>query len=368
MKHLDEVTFCFIGDIFPANLNLTVGYGVANEFKQHSGDRWFNSIRELTNNCDFVCGNIEAPLIDNDNSHNMAFAGNATFAQFLKSVGVNILSVANNHILEYGFEGFTQTLTNLRKNNIVSIGHLDKGVSQLRVIEKNSSRIGIVAYNDVHDIELKDTYSYLSDSNIDFDLERFELVDVDYKIASVHWGWREEYINYPSYQTIQSARKMVDKGFDIIVGHHPHVVQPIEIYKDKLIIYSLGNFLFDMLWSENVRSGLAVKVFLSKITRKIRFEEIPIYIKNDYTPSITEESKYRNKMGKYIDKMNSFSSDLLKYTSMRNNEMRKAQLYQRFLMKLFLVKNWNKLSDYGKKQYIDIFNKKFKSVLNYVTN
>lgn len=79
---------------------------------------------------------------------------------------------------------------------------------------------------------------------------------------SLHWG--NEYIHYPSISQIKLAHKIIDAGIDIIIGHHPHVIQPVERYKNGVIFYSLGNFLFDMLWSKKVRHGMIAKIKFDK--------------------------------------------------------------------------------------------------------
>ena len=93
----NKIDFTFVGDIFPANLPLTNGYGIANEFEKHKGNKWIDSIKNITENSDFVFGNLEAPLIyDSEYSAKTDFAGSWQFADFLKKCGFNILSITKN--------------------------------------------------------------------------------------------------------------------------------------------------------------------------------------------------------------------------------------------------------------------------------
>ena len=108
--------------------------------------------------------------------------------------------------------------------------------------------------------------------------------DCDYKIAYLHWG--TEFIPYPSVEQKQFAHWLIDVGFDLIIGMHPHVLQGYEIYKGKYIFYSLGNFVFNMTW-ERARYGAIVS--LNVITGTIGYNYI--YINNKYSPEIILEEQ-----------------------------------------------------------------------------
>ena len=349
-----EINLTFVGDIFPANLHLTVGYGIENEFEKHKGIKWIDSIKEITKNSDFVFGNLESPLLfDEEKTIKTSFFGSYKFSRFLKECGFNILSVANNHILEQGKKGFKETIENLNKTNIKPVGIYDNNNSNLVTYEKNNVKLGFAAYNSVHDIKNPNLYSDFNIEKAIASLNKMKSSGVNCKIISLHWGWLEEYINIPSAKNIKIARLLVDNGADIIVGHHPHVVQPVESYKGKLILYSLGNFLFDMIWSKNVRIGLAVKVLYDKKTQKLDYQVIPIYLNNDYTLSSYNRTKFDNRMKKFSNQMKLFDKNENEYSKKRKSQMKLNQYYQRIMMKIYLIKNWNKLSSYGRRHYIE---------------
>jgi len=349
---MTKVKLLFVGDIFPGNLDLTTGFGVASRFFEHQGKPWISQIIQITKHCDFVFGNLESPLIyDEKKAASVSFAGSYKFANILKICEFNILSIANNHILEQDEKGFFETINILNKANIKPVGFQKCNNSDVVIIKKNNVKLGFVAYNSVHDIKNPNLYSDFSIDKAISSLKKMKNSEVDCKIVSLHWGWHEEYINIPSTENIKIARTLIDNGADIIVGHHPHVVQPIEKYKGKLIFYSLGNFLFDMIWSKNVRIGLTVTVLYDKQTKKLDYELIPIYLSNNYTPLLFDKTKFENKMQKYINQMKLFDKDENKYRKKRKSQMRLNQYYQRIMMKIFLIKNWNKLSPFGKKQY-----------------
>lgn len=354
---MNDIRLTLVGDIFPANLDITVGFGISNEFAKHNGEVWLEPIRKIVKESDIIFGNLEAPLIyDSNIAANSSFAGSFKFAEFLKNCKFNVLSVANNHILELGEKGFLDTIDILKKANIKPVGFHEDGNSNLVLLEKDNVKFGFVGYNSVHDIVNPSLYSDFDIGKAIASLGKMKDLGVDCKIVSLHWGRHEEYINIPSAENIKIARLLVDHGADIIVGHHPHVVQPTERYKGKLILYSLGNFLFDMIWSSNVRIGLAVNVSYSKKKKEFDYELAPVYINSNYTPAFYDKTMFNIKMRKITNQFSLFDKDEALYIKRRNYQIKLNQYYQRIMMKIFLVKNWNKLSSQGKKKYFEKIN------------
>lgn len=350
----NKMILTFVGDIFPANLDLTVGFGIANQFNKHKGKLWTKPIKNILYGSDFAFGNLESPLLfDKKKAITTSFAGNYKFANFLKECGFNIFSIANNHILEQGEKGFFETIMILNNANIKPVGFQKDNNSNLVILKKNNVKLGFAAYNSVHDIKNPNLYSDFCIEKTIVSLKKMKSAEVDCKIISLHWGWHEEYINIPSAEQIKIARNLIDNGADIIVGHHPHVIQPVEKYKSKLIFYSLGNFLFDMLWSKNVRIGMVANVILDKITKKVDYQIIPIYLGDDYTPIIYDNLKFDRRMQKYSNQMKLFDNDEIRYIRKRLFKIKVNQYYQRIMMKIFLIKYWNKLSSSGKNQYLN---------------
>ena len=99
-----------------------------------------------------------------------------------------------------------------------------------------------------------------------------------------------EYVNDPNKRQIEFAHNAIDFGADLIIGHHPHVVQTIEKYKDKYIFYSLGNFIFDQMWSQETKEGLIVKFIFEK-NKNIQFSIIPIVIEDYSQPRLANEEE-----------------------------------------------------------------------------
>jgi hypothetical protein len=183
--------------------------------------------------------------------------------QTLNSIGFTILSLANNHAYDYGVEALTHTRDLCRTYNVSCVGspvHID--AFSTAKIEIGTYTVGFFAFQTV-------TTSFSTTSILDV----FESLNAtDYKIAYVHWG--DEYAETHTKMQEIIAHALIDTGFDAVVGHHPHVIQDIEMYKGKPIFYSLGNFIFDQYFSTAVTQGLALSLLLSPF--EAQYTLIPI--------------------------------------------------------------------------------------------
>jgi gamma-polyglutamate biosynthesis protein CapA len=212
---------------------------------------------------DLVFGNLEGPIKGEGYRHQtaMRFGFHEDTAEFLKQYGFNILSITNNHSIDQGWDGRESTITALEEQGIAWCGHpteADAGSVVYR--EKNGLEYAFVCFNDV---------IFPLDEEEGLELLREVREEVDLLIVSIHWG--AEYGNTAS-KVLQKnfGREMVEAGADLIIGHHPHVVQDFEIYNDRLILYSLGNFVFDQYWAKHVQEELAVKVELEKEEDRVK--------------------------------------------------------------------------------------------------
>jgi poly-gamma-glutamate synthesis protein (capsule biosynthesis protein) len=282
-----------------------------------------------------VFGNFESPIVKDISTRKVkAFSGNPNFVTELRDVGFNIVGVANNHILEHGKKGFQDTLDTLNENNIKAIGQCVKGEIKTEVLEINGIRVGLAGFNEIHNQENNGIYSNLIKENI---LDTLENMKADIKVISLHWG--SEYVMFPSPNQINFARSLIDNGADIIIGHHPHVIQPIEEYKKGVICYSLGNFIFDMHWSKKLREGLVLDVDIDE-NKNVRYNIKYVEIDDNYIPKIivnAQKSKlkhnfYYKKMLKY-HKMGELGNKKYKTLATR------LRYLERIKSKLFWLKN-----------------------------
>jgi len=163
----------------------------------------------------------------------------------------------------------------------------------------HGKRVGILGYSLVNENYYKGILLYASGRKEEILHDIIELKKkTDYIVVSCHWGM--EFIDRPSLNIQRLARQMVDAGASIILGHHPHVVQGIERYKNSLILYSLGNFLFDFLWNRRARETMIANLFISD--HGIDYEILPVYISASYQVKIMEE-KPSKEYAAYVNKL-----------------------------------------------------------------
>lgn len=226
----------------------------------------FQPTRNVLSAGDLTIANLEAPLVpDCDLTGNgMRLCGDPRAVAGLSMAGFDVLSLANNHALDYDSLGRTETVDSLRAAGIDSV--FDGSPVQREI---KGLKIGIIAYDD-------------HDRNLDIDRARRETAalahQVDFMIAIVHWGY--EYQPNPSARQRLLAHALIDSGVNVIFGAHPHWLQPIESYDHGLIFYSLGNFVFDQTWSSQTRDSMIVRltVYREAAGLNMTYELTPIEI------------------------------------------------------------------------------------------
>ncbi len=210
------------------------------------------------------------------------------------------------------------------------------------LVENNGKKIAFSAFNDIHDHPENSFIASLEREILFNTLDSIKKESPDYIIFSFHWG--NEYVPYPSPSQVSLAHELIDSGVNIIIGHHPHVVQPVEKYHGGIILYSLGNFLFDMLWSGKVRTGIQADLILNE-DRTIDVHIRPFYLTSDFTQDYSSSkaiSESLEKAGQKLKLLKSGPKDLYERTYL--NECKKRRLMARIQMKLFLLKNVFNLS------------------------
>jgi len=203
-----------------------------------------------------VIGNIETTIAQNEEVGygKQFFKAPPDVACSLKNANFNVLSVANNHIMEHGENGFLSSVSHLRDSGIVPIG-LKNGMEK---IEIKGKMVAIGGYSLVEDGCRSPLYNRISDEDKIFsDVENIKNI-ADLIVISIHWG--SEYVPLPSPEQVKLGRRLIDSGVDVIIGHHPHVVQSMERYGEKLIFYSLGNFVFDQGFIDETRNSMIAKI------------------------------------------------------------------------------------------------------------
>ncbi len=261
----DFVKLAFLGDIM---LDRGVKSSVRKNF---NGDysALFANMGELNKN-DIVFANLEGPASNvGDDKHNLySFRMDPETIPALKGSGIDILSVANNHVGDWGREAYADTLSHLKENEILYAGGgmTEQEAEEPTIIEKNDMKIGYLAFSDKGPDWMSasdDEAGLLLTSNPHFDeIIQNASKQVDYLVVSFHFG--EEYQAKHNERQEYLAHKAVDDGAKLIIGAHPHVMEDFEVYKNSYIAYSLGNFIFDQKFSVNTMQGMLLEIKLNK--------------------------------------------------------------------------------------------------------
>jgi poly-gamma-glutamate synthesis protein (capsule biosynthesis protein) len=280
-----------VGDISLGDSWQGVGGGVHARFERIRGENRsypFEHVTSLFQGAQIAFGNLETVLshrgLVRRKASSMEMRGHPGAAERLAAAGFTALNVANNHMMQHGIGAFSETVESLRRHGMSVVGLADE--THRGCIPQTVSANGITATLLGFAFE-KDKYApgpveyaFGPDCDIPGQVaaakERSDLV-----ICSVHWG--VEFVRHPSAAEEALGRSLVDAGADLVIGHHPHVARRVERYGRGLIAYSLGNFVFDMLWNPWLRTGLVLRVRLSRNGVEHHETEL-VWIGDDYQP------------------------------------------------------------------------------------
>lgn len=233
-----------------------------------------------------IIGNVEGPLTNRgtpEQDKTFVFRSPPDkVSAALKEAGFNVASLANNHTLDYGAEGLTQTIEALDKVNILHVGAgADLAAArQPAILQFNGQRVAMLAYS----MTLPENFfagpgkagtAFGHEAHVRADIqaarERADIV-----LVSFHWG-QEGKTTLRDYQT-HLGHIAIDAGASAVIGHHPHILQGIEQYKDGIILYSLGNFTFGSYSMKSSRSAVAQLRFRNARLQSVRL--FPINVNN----------------------------------------------------------------------------------------
>jgi poly-gamma-glutamate synthesis protein (capsule biosynthesis protein) len=252
---------------------------------------------------DMVIGNLEGSMTDNQSisqqDHSiLRFTFDSSYAVDLSGIGFTGFSLSNNHSLDFGQDGFDQTQKNLADAGLISFGSPLNDRSLSSKITLKGKSVCFVGY-----LQL-----FRPDPTPVIDEIKRLRPQCDLLVTTAHWG--VEYSLIEDAEQKELAHRFIDAGADMIIGSHPHVVEPLEVYHGKAIFYSLGNFMFDQDFSYNTEHGLAIEIEHNASSTK--FALIPITIRKEQA-SISAADDRSRVLGVVVSgaKENGLSDDLV---------------------------------------------------------
>lgn len=201
-------------------------------YESYGADYFFSNVKSIFSEDDLTIANFEGTLTDSEEREDkqFAFKAPAEYAQILTSGNIEAVNTANNHSHDYGEQSFSDTLAALDSQGIVHFGY-----DETAVIEIKGVKVGLVGIYELND--------HLGrEEQLKQNIAKVKEEGAQITIVIFHWGNEKEEVPDSNQTTL--GRLAVDEGADLVCGHHPHVLQGIEEYKGKNIVYSLGNFCF----------------------------------------------------------------------------------------------------------------------------
>ncbi len=308
-SEIKEAQLIAVGDIMMHSTQTRSGYDAKKQ--TYNFDSFFAPVKSILSKGDWVTGNLETPLAGEDAG---GYTGYPLFnapAQLLdaaKKAGFNILTTANNHALDRGETGVIKTIANLSDRKIASTGTAKSKAAgdTTLIITKNKISLAILAYsygtNGIPIPKGKDyLVSLIDEKQIVKDIAKARKKGADIIAISLHFG--DEYQRQPNPQQKQLVENLLKAGADIILGSHPHVVQPYKIFKfpgkngktrKAVAIYSMGNFISGQT-QDHTDLGVILQVnirkkFPEKTTEITSIKAIPTWV-HRYT--LNNKSNYR---------------------------------------------------------------------------
>lgn len=231
----------------------------------------FEKVSDTLKEADIVFGNLENPIVSDCSfsDSGFKFCTDPRMIEGLKSSEVKVLNLANNHTKNYGEGGFTQTKKYLTASGLDYVGDHNLVIKKI-----NGVNFGFLGFDFVDN----------KPNDLDYQLIKGSKEKVDVLVVMVHWGI--EYTPGPTNTQKLIANDLVSSGADVVVGSHPHWIQNIDYINEKPIFYSLGNFVFDQPWSEETKTGLAIRLTYDG-NKLSKIEKLPIYMKSVAQPEWT---------------------------------------------------------------------------------
>ena len=293
-----KLTMTMVGDVM-------LGRHVEEVIKNNGPDYLFRYVRPYFDHSDYVSGNFENPVLKEKVSNyseaekDIHLHTNLGAIKAVKNAGFTVLNLANNHMMDYQEKGLQDTLNVFEDSYVDYVGagwNRKDAKEQINYQDVNGIRVATLGFTDIFVSGAIATSNHNGVLSTNPDL-LFEMIakaknskqgNADLVVVNIHWG--QEYDTDASPRQKALAKAIIDAGADIIIGHHPHVLQSFDVYKQGIIFYSLGNFIFDQGWTRT--KDTAMVQYNLNDNGKATIDLIPLQI---------EEATPRPAIG-YLDK------------------------------------------------------------------
>ena len=297
-----------------------------NKCEQEDYSNIFKYVKKYIEKSDISIANLESPISDRENLKKILMKGSPNFLakekviDALNNSGLNTLTIANNHSNDYGNIAIKDTIKILNENkfNVLSIKE-----KPYKLFNINGYKIIIIGMTrSCYKLEQNPIDIYIYNKNTPNLLKNLK-TKCDLLIVTIHWGG-EYHLNNNKTQK-KMATEMIKNGVDIIIGHHPHVIQNMEKININnrygYVFYSIGNFIFDSHYKKKgVRDTMILKIIIDKNTKKYNFKYLPciIYPQLGFIPKPRIPYFIEKYPSSYTKKGNDLYDDVFKYLNCKN--------------------------------------------------
>ncbi len=289
-----KVSFVFIGDVMGHGPQIRSAYDSSTGEYDYSS--CFRYVSNVFNDADFTVANLEVTLAGAPYVGYPQFSSPDQLAVDMKEAGIDVMMNANNHCLDRHKQGLERTIHVLDSLKIphsgTYINQEDRDKRPFVVLEKNGIKVVMLNYtygtNGIV-VSKPNIVNYIDDKVIVDDIKKAKKLHPDKIIAFVHWGIE--------YQTVQNGEQerinklFADNGVDIVIGSHPHVIEPIYHTQDHFVVYSLGNFVSNQRKAPT-DGGVMVRIELSKSGEKTILSNAGYYLTWVYMPVLDNKKSY----------------------------------------------------------------------------
>jgi poly-gamma-glutamate capsule biosynthesis protein CapA/YwtB (metallophosphatase superfamily) len=262
-----------------------------------AGADWpFARTADLLRDADVTFANLETPLATGGArlmEKDVTFRGNPLAVEGMTGAGVDVVSLANNHIFDYGVGAYRETVETLDQHGVKHAGaglDSDEAHSPAVVVTDKGLKVGFLMYTEIIPKWFLPSASRHGVASVRQEPARIPANisslkgEVDFVAVSIHWG--VEYSSTANQVQQDMGRFLIDSGADMVLGHHPHVIQGIEIYNGKLIAYSLGNFIFDRFRGATAESIILRGEFDQEGVKSLEITPVLISMEGQPRPAV----------------------------------------------------------------------------------